>query len=47
MNDKRKDLIQKFAALGSLIVLGLVFALSSDAFFTVGRRGFANAGQSG
>ena len=35
MNDKRKDLIQKFAALGSLIVLGLVFALSSDAFFTV------------
>ncbi len=35
MNDKHKDLIQKFAALGSLAALILVFALTSDAFFTV------------
>ncbi|AMP02773.1 ABC transporter permease [Collimonas pratensis] len=35
MNDKQKDLIQKFAALGSLVVLGLVFSLTSDAFFTL------------
>lgn len=36
MNDKQKDLVQKFAALGSLVVLGIVFSLTSDAFFTVG-----------
>jgi ribose transport system permease protein len=36
MNDRQKDLIQKFAALGSLAVLALVFSLTSDAFFTVG-----------
>jgi ribose transport system permease protein len=36
MNDRQKDLIQKFAALGSLAVLVLVFSLTSDAFFTVG-----------
>lgn len=35
MNDRQKDLIQKFAALGSLAVLALVFSLTSDAFFTV------------
>lgn len=34
MNDKQKDLVQKFAALGSLIVLGIVFSITSDAFFT-------------
>lgn len=34
MNDQQKDLIQKFAALGSLIVLGLVFSFTSDAFFS-------------
>jgi ribose transport system permease protein len=36
MNDKQKDLIQKFAALGSLAVLVLVFSVTSDAFFSVG-----------
>lgn len=36
MNDKQKDVIQKFAALGSLVVLVLVFSLTSDAFGTVG-----------
>jgi ribose transport system permease protein len=35
MNDRQKDLIQKFAALGSLAVLALVFSMTSDAFFTV------------
>ncbi|GJJ04406.1 sugar ABC transporter permease [Duganella rhizosphaerae] len=35
MNDKRKDLVQKFAALGSLLMLAMVFAVSSDAFFTL------------
>jgi ribose transport system permease protein len=35
MNDRQKDLIQKFAALGSLAVLVLVFSMTSDAFFTV------------
>ncbi len=34
MNEKRRDLIQKFAALGSLAVLIFVFALTSRAFFT-------------
>jgi ribose transport system permease protein len=36
MNDRHKDLIQKFAALGSLMVLVLAFSLAGDAFFTVG-----------
>lgn len=35
MNDKQKDLIQKFAALGSLIALTAIFATTSEAFFTV------------
>jgi ribose transport system permease protein len=35
MNDKQKDLVQKFAAFGSLVVLGVVFSLSSDSFFSV------------
>ncbi len=34
MNEKRRDLIQKFAALGSLVVLIAVFAVTSRAFFT-------------
>lgn len=36
MNDKQKDLFQKFAALASLFGLTVVFALVSDAFLTVG-----------
>jgi len=36
MNDRQKDLIQKFAALAGLLVLVLVFSLTSDAFFSVG-----------
>lgn len=36
MNDRRKDLIQKFAALAGLLILMLVFSLTSDAFFSVG-----------
>jgi ribose transport system permease protein len=35
MNDKQKDLVQKFAAFGSLVVLGVVFSLTSDSFFSV------------
>jgi len=35
LNDKQKDLIQKFAALGSLLVLIIMFSVSSHAFFTV------------
>jgi ribose transport system permease protein len=35
MNDKQKDLIQKFAALGSLVALAIVFSITSDAFFTM------------
>lgn len=35
MNEKHKDLVQKFAALGSLSALLLVFSLTSDAFFSV------------
>ncbi|AWK85283.1 ABC transporter permease [Azospirillum thermophilum] len=34
--DRQKDLIQKFAAIGSLVVLAMVFSLTSDAFFSVG-----------
>jgi ribose transport system permease protein len=36
MNQRSKDLVQKFAALGSLLVLMIVFSISSDAFFSVG-----------
>ncbi|MFG6432933.1 ABC transporter permease [Roseateles sp. LYH14W] len=36
MNDRQKDLIQKFAALAGLLILVLVFSLTSNAFFTVG-----------
>jgi ribose transport system permease protein len=36
MNDRQKDLIQKFAALAGLLILVLVFALTSSAFLTVG-----------
>jgi ribose transport system permease protein len=35
-NERRKDLIQKFAAFGSLIILALVFSLTSNAFATIG-----------
>jgi ribose transport system permease protein len=36
MNDRQKDLIQKFAALAGLLILVLVFSLTSSAFLTVG-----------
>lgn len=36
MNDKQKDLVQKFAALASLFGLTVVFAFVSDAFLSVG-----------
>ncbi|MBW8845460.1 MAG: ABC transporter permease [Burkholderiales bacterium] len=36
MNDRQKDLIQKFAALAGLLLLVLVFSVTSSAFFTVG-----------
>ncbi|MEO6280266.1 ABC transporter permease [Roseateles sp.] len=36
MNDRQKDLIQKFAALAGLLALVLVFSLSGDAFFSLG-----------
>jgi ribose transport system permease protein len=36
MNDRQKDLLQKFAALAGLLLLVLVFSLTSEAFFTVG-----------
>ena len=35
LSDRQKDIIQKFAALGSLFVLVLLFSFSSNAFFTV------------
>lgn len=35
LTDRQKDIIQKFAALGSLFVLVAVFSLTSNAFFTV------------
>ncbi|MCB5202569.1 ABC transporter permease [Neorhizobium sp. T786] len=35
LSDRQKDIIQKFAALGSLFVLVLVFSMTSSAFFTV------------
>jgi ribose transport system permease protein len=34
-SDRQKDIIQKFAALGSLVLLTIVFSASSSAFFTV------------
>jgi ribose transport system permease protein len=36
MNDRQKDLVQKFAALAGLLVLVTVFSLTSGSFFTVG-----------
>jgi ribose transport system permease protein len=36
MNDRQKDLFQKFAAFAGLLLLVVVFSLTSDAFFTVG-----------
>jgi ribose transport system permease protein len=36
MNDRQKDLVQKFAALGSLLMLMLVFSFVSQAFFSMG-----------
>jgi ribose transport system permease protein len=36
MNDRQKDLLQKFAALAGLLLLVVVFSLTSDAFFTLG-----------
>lgn len=35
LSDRQKDLIQKFAALGSLIVLIAIFAATSPAFFSI------------
>jgi ribose transport system permease protein len=35
LSDRQKDIIQKFAALGSLFALVLVFSATSSAFFTV------------
>jgi len=36
MNDRQKDLIQKFAALAGLLVLVIVFSTTSNSFFTLG-----------
>jgi ribose transport system permease protein len=36
MNERQKDLVQKFAALGGLFVLVTVFSFASPAFFSVG-----------
>ncbi|MCM2292711.1 ABC transporter permease [Allorhizobium sp. BGMRC 0089] len=36
LSDRQKDIIQKFAAFGSLVVLAAAFAATSDAFFTLG-----------
>ena len=35
MNEKQKDLMQKFAALGSLLALCVTFSLTSSAFFSM------------
>ena len=35
LSDRQKDIIQKFAALGSLVVLAAVFSVTSSAFLTV------------
>lgn len=34
--ERRKDLIQKFAALGSLVMLVVVFSATSNAFMSLG-----------
>ncbi len=36
MNERRKDLVQKFAALAGLFVLVTVFSIASPAFFSIG-----------
>ncbi len=36
MNERQKDLVQKFAALGGLFVLVTVFSVASPAFFSLG-----------
>ena len=36
MNDRQKDLVQKFAALAGLLVLIAVFSLTSASFFGIG-----------
>ena len=36
MNERQKDLVQKFAALAGLLVLVIVFSLTSPSFFSVG-----------
>ena len=36
MNERRKDLVQKFAALAGLFVLVTVFSFASPAFFSIG-----------
>lgn len=36
MTERQKDLIQKFAAFGGLVILVIVFSITSPAFFTVG-----------
>jgi ribose transport system permease protein len=35
MTERRKDLVQKFAAFGSLVALAIVFSLTSDSFFSL------------
>ena len=35
MNEKQKDMVQKFAALGSLLILCITFSLTSSAFFSM------------
>lgn len=35
LTDRQKDVIQKFAALGGLLILILIFSMTSDAFFTM------------
>ncbi len=35
LTDRQKDILQKFAALGSLVVLAFIFSLTSSAFFSV------------
>lgn len=34
MNEKQKDIVQKFAALGGLLILVIAFSLTSEAFFS-------------
>ena len=35
LSDRQKDIIQKFAALGSLVILAIIFSATSPAFLTV------------